>query len=356
MINKNIRRIIATTLAVGALSAVGPTLKEAHAATTTNTTTATTSKEELSEITLSGSSGSDITLYEDSKFDDEFSDKPEAGETYYAKTSKNKVCIDVSGVDSSKVRVFKGSKAYEIGDKINIPSGEKTTLKIRVYKENYDKDENYKSSDYTQYNISIKNTSSKDDSDEDSSSNDGNGYLKRIAVSQGYFHFESDTETYDFNVPAETNTLKIQARPTSKDNVVTIDGVVVDDDDNYVKTVPLSTGKNTFLIEVTHDGDTKTYTLNVTKDQAPISPANYVVSRGWIYTNGVWSYLDGTGSRTKGWLQISNIWYYFNEQGVMQTGWINDNGTWYYLNEDGSMAYSTVINGYQLGANGAWIQ
>ena len=118
----------------------------------------------------------------------------------------------------------------------------------------------------------------------------------------------------------------------------------------------LTFDKGRYILEDDNDGDTKTYTLNVTKDQAPISPANYVVSRGWIYTNGVWSYLDGTGSRTKGWLQISNIWYYFNEQGVMQTGWINDNGTWYYLNEDGSMAYSTVINGYQLGANGAWIQ
>lgn len=34
---------------------------------------------------------------------------------------------------------------------------------------------------------------------------------------------------------------------------------------------------------------------------------------------------------------------------------ITDNGTWYYLNTYGSMESNTVIDGYTLGSDGAWI-
>ena len=40
----------------------------------------------------------------------------------------------------------------------------------------------------------------------------------------------------------------------------------------------------------------------------------------------------------------------------MATGWQQSNGKWYYLNNSGSMASSTVIEGYQLDASGAWVQ
>lgn len=41
----------------------------------------------------------------------------------------------------------------------------------------------------------------------------------------------------------------------------------------------------------------------------------------------------------------------------MQTGWIKDfNGKYYYLNSNGAMAYSTIVDGYKLGANGARIK
>ncbi|NFS93867.1 hypothetical protein FDF05_13055, partial [Clostridium botulinum] len=40
----------------------------------------------------------------------------------------------------------------------------------------------------------------------------------------------------------------------------------------------------------------------------------------------------------------------------MQTGWLNDNGTWYYLDGSGKMLSNTTVNGYVLGANGAWIR
>ena len=57
-----------------------------------------------------------------------------------------------------------------------------------------------------------------------------------------------------------------------------------------------------------------------------------------------------------GWLNDRGTWYYLNGSGAMQTGWLNDNGTWYYLQSNGAMAVNTTIDGYVLGANGAWIR
>jgi hypothetical protein len=77
---------------------------------------------------------------------------------------------------------------------------------------------------------------------------------------------------------------------------------------------------------------------------------------GWAKaTDGTWSY-NKDGKRATGWLQDGATWYYLNATGVMQTGWINDNGTWYYLNASGAMLANTTIDGYILGASGAWIK
>ena len=40
----------------------------------------------------------------------------------------------------------------------------------------------------------------------------------------------------------------------------------------------------------------------------------------------------------------------------MATGWKYVNNKWYYLNENGDMAYNTVIDGYRLDSDGAWIK
>ena len=59
------------------------------------------------------------------------------------------------------------------------------------------------------------------------------------------------------------------------------------------------------------------------------------------------------------WLQagnqliISGISY---SSGAMKTGWLNDGGNWYYLNTSGEMLSNTIVNGYKLGTNGAWVK
>lgn len=81
------------------------------------------------------------------------------------------------------------------------------------------------------------------------------------------------------------------------------------------------------------------------------------MATGWQYIDGYWYYLGEDGSKRINWQLIGGSWYYLDTQGKMQTGWIKDfNGKYYYLNSNGAMAYSTIVDGYKLGANGARIK
>jgi glucan-binding YG repeat protein len=80
-----------------------------------------------------------------------------------------------------------------------------------------------------------------------------------------------------------------------------------------------------------------------------------VVSK-WINVGGAWYYLKADGIMATGWYNDNGTWYYLNGSGAMLTGWFNDNGTWYYLNGSGAMLANTTVDGYQLGASGAWIK
>ncbi|MDU4751746.1 MAG: N-acetylmuramoyl-L-alanine amidase family protein [Clostridium butyricum] len=84
--------------------------------------------------------------------------------------------------------------------------------------------------------------------------------------------------------------------------------------------------------------------------------ANGIMQTGWVNDNGTWYYCNASGAMQTGWLLDGSTWYYLQANGAMKTGWLNDNGTWYYLNANGSMAANTTVDGYKLGANGAWIR
>lgn len=102
-------------------------------------------------------------------------------------------------------------------------------------------------------------------------------------------------------------------------------------------------------------------------------------AKGWWIKNA-----DGSYPKNE-WKQVNNSWYFFNAEGYMFTGWLSINGSWYYLNADegggngmmvtgwkliagkwyylstasdgsgGRMLSNTVIDGYTLGADGAWV-
>ena len=103
-------------------------------------------------------------------------------------------------------------------------------------------------------------------------------------------------------------------------------------------------------------------------------------NKGWWIENS-----DGSYPRNE-WKLVNNSWYFFDSQGYMFTGWLNSNGSWYYMNTDegsnngkmvtgwravsgkwyylstatdgsgGKMLLNTTIDGYRLGADGAWVK
>jgi glucan-binding YG repeat protein len=77
---------------------------------------------------------------------------------------------------------------------------------------------------------------------------------------------------------------------------------------------------------------------------------------GWFKDGSTWYYLNAAGVMQTGWINDNGTWYYLSTSGAMKNGWINDNGTWYYCDSSGAMLSNTTVDGYLLGANGAWIK
>jgi bla regulator protein BlaR1 len=75
----------------------------------------------------------------------------------------------------------------------------------------------------------------------------------------------------------------------------------------------------------------------------------------WKKDNNGWWYTEGS-SWSSGWKFIDNNWYYFDSNGYMKTGWVKDKNNWYYLYDNGVMAKNTSVGGYELNADGAWVQ
>lgn len=403
--NRNIKRIVALTIAATAFSAIVP------ATSLTLTTTAYASTGDLSSIKLKTSSGSTIKTYSDDDYksknevdDDELNNN----ETYHAKTSSNKIKISTNGTNSSNVRIFKGktssTKGVKTGSSIELSKGSTTILTIRTY--NVDpgtvkySDDSYSS----QYTIRVKCTaSSSNDDDYDNK----DVYLKSISLSEGNLSFSKSTSDYSVNVSESVDEIKVTAKPDCDsdeydDYEVKIDGSTVDESDKFRKTISLNKGKNDIKITVKNDGDKRTYTLNIYRggggnnsnsSDTPLPTKNIKINQwvqvngrwqykdsmgnpvknnwisnyylqsdgnmatGWLNYGGIWYYLGDDGAKKAGWQLVNGNWYYMDSEGRMQTGWIKDvSGKYYYLYSNGDMAYNTTIGGYRLGSNGAWIK
>lgn len=124
--------------------------------------------------------------------------------------------------------------------------------------------------------------------------------------------------------------------------------------------ITLPTQENATYLAAT---STLATTETVTQWWAQVNNNWYLVSStgnprtGWQQDGtGKWTYLDqSTGAMVIGWYQDGQTWYHLGENGYMTTGWVKTGDNWYYLNQDGSMAHDTIVDGYTLGSNGAWI-
>lgn len=78
-------------------------------------------------------------------------------------------------------------------------------------------------------------------------------------------------------------------------------------------------------------------------------------ANGWVQNDsGEWSYYKN-GEPVKGWLSNEQKWYWLDKVSgkMFSGGWKQIEGKWYYFYADGSMAVSTKVDGYEVGADGA---
>jgi len=367
--NKNLKKIIAIALVFGSISAVAPTsvgnllITKAYAADDNTDDT-------LSSLKLETSSGSSIKLYSSSSYDN--SDKVDyddvtKGDTYYAKTSASKINIDTNGPDSDYIRIFNGTSSSTKGKKensdISLDSGTNTIV-VRVYSSEPDSSVKYSEDNDVigEYKIKVKcttsDTSDSSDSDTKDSADDYDSiYLDRLSIAGESISLSESKIKYTYNVASDVDEVAIKAVPEDKDNdTVSIDDTEVDDSDNYKKTVDLKNGENKIEVEVSNsDDDTnRIYTLTITRGststtgststgtattaEAATSAASLKLNQ-WVQVNGSWQYNDSLGSPVK------NQW--FLDRNL---------GKWYYLGVDGFMLTNTMINGYRVGTDGAWIK
>ena len=93
------------------------------------------------------------------------------------------------------------------------------------------------------------------------------------------------------------------------------------------------------------------------------------MATGWVALNDAWYYLDASegssnGMMSTGWKLLNDSWYFLSQEagannGKMLAGWQLINGKWYYFSTEaganyGKMLANTVVDGYPLGADGAW--
>jgi len=359
--NRNIKKIIAITVIIGAFVAISPITNlnlmttKAYAATSDGVTS----------LKVKNSSGSSLAIYDDNDYESQHrvsDDEVKNDKTYYAKTSSNSIKINISGVNSDYVRVFDGTSSNTKGERVGsaISLSDTTTVIVRVYSINPGSVKyNNKTDVISEYRIKVKYTGSEYDGEQ------SNVYLESISLSSGDISFLKKTTNYDINVEEDINEIEIAARPDCDsseydDYKVRIAGKKVDQDDKFKETVSLSKGKNPIEITVEDDRDNmKTYTLNITRGSSTLNTtttntasvasneANVTSDNTgkWVVINGVWKYNDAKGNLVK------NSWaqnYYVDADGNMATGWLSNGGSWYYLGTDGAKK-----TGWQL-VNGLW--
>lgn len=93
------------------------------------------------------------------------------------------------------------------------------------------------------------------------------------------------------------------------------------------------------------------------------------MATGWQFINGQWYYLNPAEGSLQGAMIVGviydpvyNAYFYANASGAMVTGWYQVGANWYYFSPvndgvhvQGALLSGTYVDGYYLGADGAWI-
>ncbi|WP_160683764.1 cadherin-like beta sandwich domain-containing protein [Clostridium sp. C2-6-12] len=237
--HKSIKRVIACTLAIASISAVAPIksmdlmITKAYASDSSkaylsdidvNHGSLSFSKTDTSYTVRVGSSVDDIRI--DTSADSDY-----------------EVTIDGYTGDSHTVDLSKGDNRIRIKVRDKTGTKDPTTYYLNVIRgyssDRYDRDYRY------------------DDDYYDDDYYDDNIYLDNITVNQGTLNFYKGTSTYTVNVDSSVNEITIRAVPEYSRDTVSIDGNIVDEDDNYKRTVSLNQGTNVIILSVQDDDNEK---------------------------------------------------------------------------------------------------
>lgn len=249
-----------------------------------------------------------------------------------------------------------------------------------------------------------------------SSSSQGDKYLDELSISGSSISLDDSKSSYDVTTKDSVDEIDVKAITKDSNDDVFVNGSRLEGSDDYEKSVSLNKGRNQISVQVKDQYGKllKAYTLNVIRGIDNLKANQWVQVNGqyqyndangnpkkntWITDNNTsityylnengyrttgwkqfgsnWYYFDTDGAMVKGWKAINGAWYYLQNSGVMATGWLQGgDGTWYYLNGDGSMktgwiydggkyyyfygngsmATNTVIGGYKIGSDGAWVR
>lgn len=206
-------------------------------------------------------------------------------------------------------------------------------------------------------------------------------YLDDIVLDDGSIpiRFKAKVTKYAVDVSEDRDSIILKAEP-QYDDVIRINGSRTESP--YRDRIQLEKGKNVIEIEVNNSNtydredseyEKRIYTVTIYRGTSQGSAANSVNNANtnanqnatlktnqWVNNNGRWQYNDALGNTLKNiWFfdKNYNAWYLLDQDGYMKTGWIQaGDGKWYYLYPSGAMAYNTVVDGYKLDKNGAWVR
>ncbi|NFN80082.1 cell surface protein [Clostridium botulinum] len=292
--NKKLKRIIAITLIIGAVSSVLP----ANYKVFNNEKVYASTKDDYLLKKLSvfeAKSGDEVDLLDS-----------EWKKTNFNKKSKENYCVKVdSNIDSIRIDTSTDSEDYAI------------------YKD--DGKKNYKGKDILLYDgitkIFIKTYDSKSDADDDKNvKKEYKLTVKKFLNSNEGISSSDDNDSSSNLEQSKDNDIKNQNNSLSKfDNKV------------------LNNAKRNQWVIANGLWQYNNYLGDSLKDE-------------WYHDtfNDKWYFLDSYGNMVTGWLNKGEQWYYFDSNGEMVTGWRSINGQWYYFNLLGKMMIERVLD------NGKW--
>lgn len=377
----NFKRIAALTVALSCVTSLVPSTlsmgTSVYAATTENY---------LSDISLETNKGKEVTIYTKSSCSSKYKlskldSDDKVPTTLYAKVSSNVSKVNFKDIDLNDsdvtYEIRKGSTKIDLDEDVKLSSSS-TSFKINIL------DNDNKT--LKTYTLKVLKESDNDDDEEDSDDDKFDDiYLDKLELTtfdnkEIKLAFKNTTSSYNVNVANNVTSVKILAEPEYDDYTVRINGSKVDEDDDWTKKVSLTEGKNEILVKIKDDDDNeRIYTLNITRASKTESSTNTntntsintekpspnntaptfpTTKLGWVLQGNSWYFVKPDGTCTTGWVYSSNKWYYMDTNGIMKTGWVQvpSNNKWYYFYSNGEMASNTIIGGYRLGSDGAWIQ